>query len=40
MDKAASAVIVLEDAAPVGLLSTLLVASVAESYKYCFCARL
>ena len=36
VDKAASAAIFLEDAAPVGLLSTLLVASVAESSKYCF----
>ena len=33
-DKAASATIFLEDAAPVGLLSTLLVASVAESSEY------
>ena len=32
-DKAASAAIFLEDAAPVGLLSTLLVANVAESSK-------
>ena len=40
VDKAASAAIFLEDPAPVGILSTLLVASVAESSKYCFWARL
>ena len=40
MDKAASAAIFLEDAAPVGLLSMLLAASVAESSMYCFWARL
>ena len=40
VDKAASAAIFLEDAAPVGLISTLLVASVAESSKYCFWASL
>ena len=34
-DKATSTAIFLEDAAPVGLLSSLLVASVAESSKYC-----
>ena len=40
VDQAACAAIFLEDAAPVGRLFTLLVASVAESSKYCFWARL
>ena len=40
MDKAASAAIFLKDAAPECPFSTLLVASVAESSKYCFWARL